>query len=279
MAIDNNNIIYAIQVKYCSNINKIISFGELSTFSALVFGTNVNINNGILFTNCYYVCDELHNNKYTHILYETLNNKCDNLFFQNIREYIGIKTITKYNLLKPLNHQKIILDKCIQFYEKENNGRLYLACGSGKTFISYWLCIQELQLDKIYIVVPSLYLLSQTYEVWMRELQYNKYKYHFILVGSDMDKKENFYIGSEYKPTTDINKITLELENNKKIIVITTYHSSNLLASICKKINYKFDFGIYDEAHRTVGNEKVNKCLILSNRIKKTIYDSNRKNL
>ena len=36
-------------------------------------------------------------------------------------------------------------------------------------------------------------------------------------------------------------------------IIITTYHSSEILLNVCNKINYKFDFGVFDEAHRTVG--------------------------
>lgn len=253
IVVDNDNNIFAIQVKYRSNINKIIPFGELASFPALAFGTDVKVNGGIFFTNCCDVCDELHNDKYIHILFNSLNEKCDMLFWKNVREFIGDKPITKYEPFTPLEHQKPIVEECKKHYENEDNGRLYLACGTGKTFLGYWISIRELQCDKIFIVVPSLYLLSQTYETWMRETQYDKEKYHFILVGSDMDNKENFIC--EYKPSTDINKIKKELKENKKVVVIITYHSSDLLISVCKKLKYKFDFGIYDEAHRTVGED------------------------
>lgn len=265
IAIDNDNNIFAIQVKYRSNKNKIIPFGELATFPALAFGTDVKVNGGIFFTNCCDVCNELHNDKYMHVLFDSLNEKCNGLFFQNVREFIGDKPITKYKPLTPLNHQKSIVKDCKKYYETENNGRLYLACGTGKTFLGYWISVRELQCDKIFIVVPSLYLLSQTYETWMRETQYDKNKYHFILVGSDMDNKEDFIC--EYKPTTDVNKIKKELNENEKVVIIITYHSSDLLVSICKKLKYTFDFGIYDEAHRTVGEE--DKCF--TNMIKSKI--------
>lgn len=55
------------------------------------------------------------------------------------------------------------------------------------------------------------------------------------------------------KHTTDKYRIEKELEENDKIILITTYHSSNILVDICKENKYMFDFGIYDESHRTVG--------------------------
>lgn len=265
IAIDNDDNIFAVQVKYRSNKNKTIPFGEMATFQALAFGADVKVDKGIFFTNCCDVCNELHGDKYIHILFDSLNKKCDKLFFQNIREFIGDKPITKYTPLKPLEHQKPIIKECKNYYKTENNGRLYLACGTGKTFLGYWIGTRVLQYDKIFIVVPSLYLLSQTYETWMRETQYDEDIYHFILVGSDMDNKEDFIC--EYKPSTDVNKIKNELEENEKVVVIITYHSSDLLISICKKLKYTFDFGIYDEAHRTVGED--DKCF--TNMIKSKI--------
>jgi len=271
IVIDNDDNIFAIQVKFRSNINKVILFGELATFPALAFGTDVKVDGGIFFSNCSDVCDELKNDKYVHVLLNSLDDKCDNLFWQNVREYIGEKQITKYIPKTPLPHQKNIIFEANQHYETEKNGRLYLACGTGKTFLGYWISMRELKCEKIFIVVPSLYLLSQTYETWIKETQYDDDKYHFILIGSDMDNKDDLL--GEYKPTTDKIKIKNELKENKKVVVITTYHSSDLLISVCNKLKYKFDLGIYDEAHRTVGEE--DKCftnLITSEIEKKRLF-------
>jgi predicted helicase len=271
IVIDNDDNIFAIQVKYRYDFNKIIPFGELATFLALSFGTDVKVDGGIFFSSCSDVCDELKNDKYSHILFNSFNEKCNELFWKNVREYIGDTPISEYKLLKPLKHQLPIIDSCKGYYKKENNGRLYLACGTGKTFLGYWISIRELKYNKIFIVVPSLYLLSQTYETWMKETQYDKEKYHFILLGSDMDKKDDML--SEYKPTTNIDTIKKELEENKKVVVITTYHSSDLLVSVCNTLKYKFDFGIYDEAHRTVGeDEKYFTNIIKSGIEKKRIF-------
>lgn len=256
IVIDNDDNIFAIQCKFRTNYNKTIPFGELSTFPALTFGSDVKIDGGIFFSNCSDICDELKNNKYTHTLFNALDDKCNELFWKNVKEYIREKPLTKYKLKTPKNHQQDIIFNGKQHFMKEKNGRLYLACGTGKTFISYWLSTKELGYTKIFIVVPSLYLLSQTYETWMMETQYEKDKFHFILIGSDMDNKEELLC--EYKPTTDKNKIKEELEEFDKVVVIMTYHSSELLIDVCKKLDYKFDMGIFDEAHRTVGEE--DKC-------------------
>jgi len=145
IAIDNNDNIFAIQVKYRSNIDKIIPFGQLATFPALAFGTNVKVDGCIFFSNCIDACDELKNDKYSHILFNSLDEKCNNLFWQNVREYIGNIRITKYKPLKMLKHQEPIIAACVDHYNNENNGKLYLACGTGKTFLGYWLCVRELR--------------------------------------------------------------------------------------------------------------------------------------
>ena len=266
---DMNNNIYAIQVKYRKKINDCIPFGELATFQALTFGTSVkNIYKGIFFTNCIDVCSELKNDKYINIV-NTSFDKCDNLFWKNVREYIDDKPLTKYINMTPLTHQDKLIPIILNYYKNNDYGRVCIACGTGKTFLAFWVTIKEMKLTKIFIVVPSLYLLSQTFEVYQRELQNDEF--HFILVGSDMDDKDFI---CEYTPTTDVNDIKKQIENNKeKLIVITTYHSSELLIKATKSVKFKFDMGIYDEAHRTVGEK--DKCftsLLTSNIENKKLF-------
>lgn len=251
---DINNNIYAIQVKYRKKIINCIAFGDLATFPALTFGTNIkNIYKGIFFTACIDVCDELKNDKFINIVNSSFD-KCDNLFWKNVREYIGDKPLTKYLNMKPLPHQDKLIPIILNYYKNNDYGRLCIACGTGKTFLAFWVTIREMKLNKIFIVVPSLYLLSQTFEVYQRELQNDNF--HFILIGSDMDDKDFI---CEYIPTTDINDIQKQIQNNKeKLIVITTYHSSDLLIKSANSVKFKFDIGIYDEAHRTVGEK--DKC-------------------
>ena len=57
---------------------------------------------------------------------------------------------------------------------------------------------------EVLVFVPSLYLLSQTYETWKQESKaddsYDKYR--FLLVGSDADIKEDGELAKSYKLTT-----------------------------------------------------------------------------
>jgi predicted helicase len=249
---------YAVQVKFRSNQNK-IPFGDLATFPALAFGTNVKkIEGGIMFTNCYDVCDEIKGDKYTNITYDCFD-KCDTAFWKNVRKYTKSQKKNKYKVMAPLQHQENIFPLIKSHYEVNDNGRLYLPCGTGKTFIGYWSAIKVLDCDKIFIVVPSLYLLSETYSSWLTELQYIRPRYKFTLIGSDIENRNT----CEYKPTTDIKQIKKNLREFEKHVVITTYQSCDILLKACKKLKFTFDIGIFDEAHRTVGeHNKTFTCLL-----------------
>ena len=263
LLIDYSGNMYAVQVKFRSD-QKIIPFGELATFPALTFGTDVkHISGGVMVTNCFNVCDELKGGKYTNITFDCFA-KCDSIFWTNARKYTSKQKLKKYVVLKPLSHQKNIFPLIEKHYTDNNNGRLYLPCGTGKTFIGYWSAIKVLQYERVFIVVPSLYLLSETYDTWIKESQYLKPGYDFTLIGSDINNRDE----CEYKPTTDIKTIKNNLETYDRHIVITTYQSCDLLLNACRKLGYRFDFGIFDEAHRTTGeSDKIFTCL-LTNRYK-----------
>lgn len=236
---------YAVQVKWRHN-RKTIPFGELATFPALTFGTNVKgFKKGIMFTNCIDICEELKNDKYLNITYRDLNKHCDKQFFENITRIFADKKVEK-NKMVPLKHQKIPLLQMSLYYQKNNIGILLLACGTGKTFLGYWHCVIDMKYKKICIIVPSLYLLSGTFFTWTNEIDK---KYKFTLIGSDLDKNGE----SNYLLTTDEESIEKRLKKYKYHVVITTYQSSELLLNCCKKIDYKFNCAIFDEAHRSAG--------------------------
>ena len=165
----------------------------------------------------------------------------------------------------PLDYQNKIIENIKKYFTKNNNGRLYLPCGTGKTFIGFWTFKNILNYNSVFIVVPSLYLLSETYEFWQNQLQYYETKYNFILIGSDMERKEQGYL-NEYKPSTDINEIKKQLSQSTNLIAITTYQSSKLLLDSCKELQFTFDLGIFDEAHRSVGEANKQFTHILSDK-------------
>ncbi len=257
----------SVQVKFRADMSKIIPYHDISTFMGLTYGINNYFYKGIFFTNCLDVCEELKNDKYICITYEALQ-KCDNLFWENVREYIGEKPITRYVPMKPLPFQDKIVEEITEYYFENRFGRLSLPCGTGKTFLGFWTAKHILMSKKVFIVVPSLYLLSETYETWQRELQFQNT--HFILIGSDMDTKGEIF---EYRPTTNLEIIKHDIQNYDDLVVITTYHSSNLLLEACQQTGVRFDLAIYDEAHRTAGNaDQQFTCLLTDDISEKRLF-------
>jgi predicted helicase len=247
IVIDNNDNITGFQSKFRSNKNLMLSFGEMSTFIALTYQSKVNF--GKVISNCIDVCDEIRNdNKFVNTLFDDLNCNCDYMFWSSVCEHIKGCTSKIYSKRELRNHQVDIIDKIIEHYKIYINGKLLLACGTGKTFISYYFSVLMSKFNKIFIVVPSLYLLSQTYRSWLMDLQSNSLDYDFLLLGSDLEKKDE----GGHILTTDKNVVKNMLNTTKKIIVITTYKSSEVLVNACNDNNFTFDFGIFDEAHRTV---------------------------
>lgn len=255
----------AVQVKYRKD-KQTIPFGELATFPALAFGTDCKyISGGIFFTNCYDVCDKIKGDKYQNITYNCFD-KCSGDFWNNCRDYLTSEKILGFIPYTSLPHQEKILPIAKKHYEENNYGKLYLPCGTGKSLMGVFISsINILKSTKVFIVVPSLYLLSDTYETWSRQL-YNDKRFKFLLIGSDLDEKDNIQ-QCEYKLTTNEDEIKLFFDSNDDcIVVITTYQSSQLLKNVCEKIKFSFNIGIYDEAHRTVGNEDMKFTSLLSNK-------------
>ena len=129
------------------------------------------------------------------------------------------------------------------------------------------------------VALPSLYLVKQTFEVWMREIAANKQKYlvHIVCsdattakIDEDSEIKTNIQ-DFEVPVNTNINEIAkwLKKNSNKRIIIFTTYQSGSTLSEAVKKANTEIDFGIFDEAHKTTGHkDKAFAHLLQDNNIK-----------
>lgn len=252
-----DNVVYTVQVKFRSNVDTIIPFGDLATFMALSYGSDVkHIDSGIFFTNCLNVCDELVNDKYM-IVNRGSFTKCNAHFWNNVRRFLKNQPVDIRIPKTPTVFQSQVLNLCKKYYETNDYGRLYMPCGTGKSLMGLWIS-SLLKCKKIFVAVPSLYLLSTSFEVWAENIRaLNNVK--FILIGSDLDRRKN-KIEFEYKLTTNKDEIA---EFTKKCtdkdctyVFITTYQSADVMISACKETKFTFDIGIYDEAHRTTGDKK-----------------------
>jgi superfamily II DNA or RNA helicase len=256
LLLQNKDGYYAIQCKFRSNPNTCVPWGDLSTFFGLSFGMNNKMKGGFLVTNTYDVCDEvIKSDKVQSIHGEFFDNLPDN-FFSNIRLALEEKTISKYVAKESFKYQDECIYDCVDHFidDDESRGYIEMACGSGKSLTSYWIN-QQMNVMRSVVFVPSLYLLSQFYSDWVNQSYAEGKKINYLLIGSDADvdddikQKLNNGLILHTNPK-DIQKYIEKCDGT--LVVVCTYQSADKLAEACGQ-NIKFDFGIFDEAHKTVG--------------------------
>jgi superfamily II DNA or RNA helicase len=260
----NGNEYHAIQCKYHSDKNQSVTFKEVSTFISLL-ESNHKFTQG-------YICSSA---DITSRNYNKLNTKPINLvlsdswqelekeFFENVRSYLSKKKVSLVPF-EPRDHQKKALSEALEYFVKEENsrGKLIFPCGAGKSLTGFWM-LQKLQSKSTLIAVPSLSLVKQTLDVYLREIVAHKRKVKWLCICSDegigQDDDVVFYTENLGVPCqTDPEYIEQWLRENQdeEIIIFTTYQSGRIIGEISKKLNYSFDLGIFDEAHKTVGSDK-----------------------
>jgi superfamily II DNA or RNA helicase len=151
-------------------------------------------------------------------------------------------------------HQQQALDQVVLGFKKSDRGQLIMACGSGKTLTA--LRINEaITKDLTVVLVPSLTLLSQTLNDWLKDRVKH---FNWLAVCSDdsvtNDPQDNSrLIDFDFPATTNQKEISRFLEDTKAKVIFSTYHSSPVLLAAIKKSKQKVNLLICDEAHRLAG--------------------------
>lgn len=170
-------------------------------------------------------------------------------------------------------HQKLALEKTQAHFEKNDRGKLIMACGTGKTFNS--LRIAENQTGGtglILFLVPSIGLLGQTLNEWYADAVE---PINAICICSDSevtkqrkqleDIDTSSVIDLAYPASTNVENILhqfsgLKSSPNKGLtVVFSTYQSIEVISKAQRELakfnqDYsEFDLIICDEAHRTTG--------------------------
>ena len=156
-------------------------------------------------------------------------------------------------------HQTEALNAAVAHYEKNDRGKMIMACGTGKTFTS--LRIAESLVPGngcVLFLAPSISLVGQTLREWMsntvREIKP-------ICVCSDTyvsKKKKDDDTGERVDnlampATTEPHKILKYHDDSKLTVVFSTYQSIDAVIDAQKLGFPDFDLIVCDEAHRTTG--------------------------
>jgi len=163
-------------------------------------------------------------------------------------------------------HQTSALAAVKYGLSQADRGKLIMACGTGKTFVSLKIAESLAGAGKrVLFLVPSLALMSQTLTEWTQE---SKTPLHSFAVCSDIDvgkkrKKDDDTVQTfthelRYPATTEADKLAAEMAKRHDelhmSVVFSTYHSINVISRAQKNHGLAdFDLIICDEAHRTTG--------------------------
>lgn len=267
---------HPIQCKYHTNKNRSVTFNEVSTFLTQL-ESNPNFNMGYIASTADTTSSN-YDKLNTKQVQKLLNNTwlgLDRDFFDKAREFEKSNAYSP-DPYYPREHQTKAINNAYTHFikEKNNRGKLIFPCGAGKSLTGFWM-MEKLNAKSTLVAVPSLSLIKQTLDVYLKEVVARNLKVKWLCICSDEGIGKNddilFRTSEIGVPcTTDKAYIKEWLKTNEKenIIIFTTYQSGRLIAEISKSLKYTFDLGVYDEAHKTVGkNESLFSYLLFEENI------------
>ena len=256
----NEGEFWAIQCKYLQDEDQRLSHRKISTFISLSTGIAENISYCLVCTTVDEYAELYKGKKNIGFCNSDEWNKLDKTFFDWLRNKLKgkEKSIVPYT---PKPHQKRALAEAKKYFiaDKNHKGKLVFPCGAGKSLTGYWIT-KALNSKSIIVAVPSLSLVKQTLEVYLRETVANNETVEWLCVCSDegIGKNDDIAIHTQDIGIPCVTDKTIIVDwllknKNKKTIVFTTYQSGKTIAEASHRANFKFDLGILDEAHKTVG--------------------------
>ena len=153
------------------------------------------------------------------------------------------------------DYQENALNDVLTGFEKNDRGKMIMACGTGKTIVS--LHVAENTAGRgglVLFLVPSISLILQSMREWSDNANM---KHYYVAVCSDKSAGEEGSITELESPvSTDAETLKPYLKNRPKdamTVIFSTYHSIEVVKKAMG--NESFDIVFSDEAHRTTGVE------------------------
>ena len=272
-----DGLYYAIQCKFHQDPLSYVSYDEVSTFFSVTerHDTNIDLSHRLICTSALEVSSNvrrLHPNKLgylTHQDFATLNHDS----FQKIKSLIkGQKPI--FQPLIPRKHQTKAIARVSEYFngQMQSRGKIIHPCGAGKSLTAYWVA-KNLSSRTILIAVPSLALVRQTLNAWSLQALADQQKIDYVAVCSDKDvgQADDPLMNSHelgISVTTNVPEVKkfLKSDNSAIKVLLTTYQSGQVVISAAKELQFEFDLGIFDEAHKTTGDRTKKFALLLDDR-------------
>lgn len=159
----------------------------------------------------------------------------------------------------PRPHQQEARDAIVAELSSVARTHAVMPCGSGKSLVGLWV-MEALRADTTVVFVPSIALIGQMYQEWLANCIYPRVRW--LAVCSDdtvLDDDQDEIVVHPADIGCPVSTDPSELRNliasrdYEKLVVFCTYHSAPVLAASLPA-GFRFEFGLYDEAHKTAGN-------------------------
>ncbi|MEG0962858.1 MAG: DEAD/DEAH box helicase family protein [Lachnospiraceae bacterium] len=185
-------------------------------------------------------------------------------FFDSFLLYLQGSTSSTLKLAKATPdgdhiYQQELIGQIVDGLSKDERGKFIAACGIGKTLIAMWVH-EAMKSNSVLFVVPSLALIKQTLDSWVRNCNI---PFSYLCVCSDssvvdLEEDDINTISSDvdFPVTTNPSDIQKFMSSSaSKKIVFVTYNSLDAISNAICDTDYVFDLGIFDESHRTAGTK------------------------
>lgn len=244
----------AYQVKFRAG-REPMTWREISTFMALA--DSPHIRSRILITNCDELPAVMNERQGFFCIRGSDLDRMDPSDFKAIEAWFEEATIQPPKK-KPLPHQEEALADIVPTLQKEDRATAIMACGTGKTLVTLWTA-EQLDAQKILVLLPSLALLRQTLHEWLKETSLNV-AYHCVCsdptVKGDADAISTAQSDLDFEVSTNPETVRRFLDATFKgtKVIFSTYQSASVVGQALRP-GEAFDLGIFDEAHKTAGRE------------------------
>ncbi|CAK8711346.1 MAG: Restriction endonuclease [Candidatus Electronema aureum] len=253
----------AYQVKFRTD-RPALTWRELSTFMGLA--DSPQIGSRVLITNCDDLASVLNNRQGFFCIRGSDLDELEADDFRAIEAWLADSAFTARRKT-PKQHQQEALAALLPALEQHDRVSAIMACGTGKTLVALWV-VEQMQADRVLVLVPSLALLRQLLHEWLRETSLPNLAYLCVCsdktVTDGVDSISTAQSDLDFPVSTDAANVRgfLDAPFAGRKIVLSTYQSADVVGKALRE-GEAFDLAIFDEAHKTAGREGRNYAFAL----------------